>query len=81
MSRRRALDDEQIAALNAWYCDYERVGSLAEKARELNVDEQTIRDAIARVRGLSPRPVKRKLTTAEINQLIDGIHVEPSEVS
>lgn len=73
MTRRRALTDEQSAALAAWYADYERVGTFAEKCRALGVSEDTARDAIKRARGELPRPVRRKLTEAEINQLVDDI--------
>lgn len=73
MSRRRALTDEQVKLAAAWFDDFERVGTFEQKARELNVCEDTLRDAIRRARGEDPRPLKRKLSEAELNQLIDDI--------
>jgi hypothetical protein len=74
MSRKRRIDDpEQEQALLAWFEDYQRVGTLKDKARELQVDEETLRDTIKRLRGELPRPTRRKLTTAELNQLLDDI--------
>jgi hypothetical protein len=74
MSRKRRIDDpEQEKALLAWFNDYERVGTFKDKARELQVDEETLRDTIKRLRGETPRPVRRKLTMAELNQLLDDI--------
>jgi hypothetical protein len=73
MSRKRALTEEQEAAAAAWFNDYERVGTFEQKAKELGVDTETLRDAIKRARGLMPRPLRRKLTNAELNQLLDDI--------
>lgn len=51
MTRRRALTPDQEVALLAWYDDFERVGSLANKARELNIDVRTLHNTVARVKG------------------------------
>jgi hypothetical protein len=81
MTRRRALTDEQEAALEAWYSDYQRIGTVDEKCRELGISEDTLRDAIKRVRGQITKPLKRKLSQADINQLIDDISRGTSEVA
>jgi hypothetical protein len=81
MSRKRALTDEQEAAASAWFNDYERVGTFEQKAKELGVDTETLRDAIKRARGITPRPLRRKLTNAELNQLLDDIPRGTEEVA
>ena len=73
MTRRRALTEQQAIEVELWFRDYERVGSLNAKARELNVSKDTLRDAIARVRGGETRPLRRKLSESELNQLVDDI--------
>jgi hypothetical protein len=73
MTRRRALTPDQEAALEAWYSDYQRIGTVDEKCRELGISEDTLRDAVKRVRGQEARPLRRKLSQADINQLIDDI--------
>lgn len=73
MTRRRALTDEQAKLAAAWFDDFERVGTFEQKARELNVCEDTLRDAIARAKGKDPRPLKRKLDEAELIRLLDDI--------
>lgn len=73
MSRRPALTEQQAIDAEAWFSDYERVGTLERKARELGVDTETLRDAIKRKRGIAPRPLRRKLSDAELNQLLDDI--------
>jgi hypothetical protein len=73
MSRKRALTEQQAIEAEAWFSDYERVGSLESKARQLGCDQETLRDAIKRVRGIAPRPLRRKLSEAELNQLLDDI--------
>jgi hypothetical protein len=73
VTRRRALDEQQAIDAEIWFREYERVGTLEAKARSLNVDVETLRDAIKRVRGQEPRPLRRKLSDAELNQLISDI--------
>ena len=73
MSRRRVLTPEQETALEAWYSNYERIGTVDAKCRELGISEDAFRDAIKRVRGQETRAVKRKLSDAELNQLADAI--------
>lgn len=80
MSRRRRLTDEQEAALEAWYSDYERIGTVDDKCRELGISEDAFRDAVRRVRGLETKPTRRKLSEAELRQLIDGISRGTNEV-
>jgi hypothetical protein len=70
MTRKRRIDDpEQEKALLAWFNDYERVGTFKDKARELQVDEETLRDTIKRLRGETPRPVRRKVLDATYDQM------------
>ncbi len=73
MTRRRALTPEQEVALERWYSDYQRIGTVDEKCRELGISEDTLRDAIKRVRGEDTKPLRRKLSQADIDRLIDGI--------
>jgi DNA invertase Pin-like site-specific DNA recombinase len=73
MGRRRALTPEQSQAAAAWFADFKRIGTFEQKAREMGVSEDTLRDAIKRARGEDPKPVKRKLTAAEIDRLVDDI--------
>jgi len=73
MSRKRVLSESQEIELERWYSDYQRIGTVDEKCKELGISEDTLRDAVRRVRGLDTKPLKRKLSEAEINQLIDDI--------
>lgn len=74
MTRRRALTDEQAIEAERWFSDYERVGTLKDKARELGVDDETLLDAIRRIRGEIPRPLKRKLDIdAEADRILSDI--------
>jgi hypothetical protein len=77
MSRRRVLLPDQERALELWYRDYERIGTVDEKCREYGISEDAFRDAIKRQRSLDVRSMQRKLAEAivqaEISQLIDGI--------
>lgn len=74
MTRRRVLTDEQALAAEAWFADYERVGTLKDKARELGVDDETLLDAIRRVRKQDPRPLKRKLDVdGEVDRILSDI--------
>lgn len=76
MSRRRALSEQQAIDAEAWFSDYERVGTLQGKANELQVDVETLKDAIRRVRNQDTKPQRRKLSTAEIDELAEMFHVE-----
>lgn len=69
MTRARRLTNEQAQLAAIWYEDYERVGTFEEKARELHVDAQTLRDAIRRVRGEDTKGTRQKLSQAEIDEL------------
>jgi hypothetical protein len=72
MSRKRRIDDPEVEReLLVWFNDYERVGTLKSKAKKLQVDEETLRDTIRRLRGEMPRPARRKILDAELNQLLD----------
>jgi hypothetical protein len=74
VSRRPAIEDPEVKqALLAWFDDYQRVGTLKDKARELQVDEETLRDTIKRLRGEMTRPTRRKILDAELNQQLDDI--------
>lgn len=73
MSRLRKLTDAQEIELEAWYSSYERAGTIDAKCRELQISEDTLRDAVRRVRGEITKPLRRKLSEAEINTLLDDI--------
>ena len=79
MSRRRSLTDEQEVALERWYSDYQRIGTVDEKCRELCISEDTLRDAVKRVRGQDTKQLRRKLTAAELIRLTDDISRGTSE--
>jgi len=80
VTRRRSLTDEQCQQIERWYSDYERVGTVDDKCREFGISEDTLRDAIRRARGEDVRNLKRKLSEADINQLIDDISRGTPEV-
>jgi hypothetical protein len=65
VSRRRALSEQQAIDAEAWFADFERVGTFEQKARGLGVCEDTLRDAINRVRGKDTKTIRRKLSEAE----------------
>ncbi len=74
MSRKRALTQEQAIEAEAWFRDYERVGTIKEKAKEFGVDDETLLDAIRRVRGEDPRPIRRKIDIdAEVDRILSDI--------
>lgn len=83
MAHPRALSEQAEIDAEAWYRDYERVGTIDEKARALGVTRQTLYDAIRRVRGLDTTPVRRKLSALELGQLVGEAlarcHVEPRQ--
>lgn len=79
MSRRRALSEQQAIAAEAWFSDYERVGTLQAKANELQVDVETLKDAIRRVRNQDTKPQRRKLSTAEIEELVEFVSRESTQ--
>jgi len=78
MSRRRRFTDEECANLAAWFTQLRSMGSVAKRARELNVSEVALRDAIARGLGRDTGAQRRKLTQSEIEELADAIHVKLS---
>ena len=84
MSRRRVLTNEQETALEFWYSHFERarseIGTVDSKCRELGISEDAFRDAIRRVRKQDVRSTKRKLSEAELNQLLDDIPRGTTEV-
>jgi hypothetical protein len=82
-AERRLSDDEAILA-EAWYRDYERIGTFSAKARELKVDRNTLRDAIRRVRGELTKNTRDKLSAIDIDllatELLGGtFHMEPHQ--
>lgn len=79
MSRRRALSEQQAIDAEAWFSDYERVGTLQAKANELQVDVETLKDAIRRVRNQDTKPQRRKLSTAEIEELVEFVSRESTQ--
>lgn len=83
MPHPRALTEQAAIDLEAWYCDFERVGTIDAKARELGISRQTLYDAVRRRRGLDTTPMRRKLTQFELGQLVGEVlarcHVEPRQ--
>jgi hypothetical protein len=73
MSRKRALTEQQAIDAEAWFSEYERIGTVDAKCRELGVSEDTLRDAVRRVRGEITKPMRRKLSDADIDRLLDDI--------
>ncbi len=78
MSRRRRFTDEECASLATWFTQLRSLGSVAKRARELNVSEVALRDAIARGLGRDTDATRRKLTQADIEALADSFHVKLS---
>ena len=67
MSHPRALTEQSAIDLEQWFTDYERVGTVDAKARELGISKDTLYDTVRRVRGLDTRVVRKKVAhyTAE----------------
>lgn len=76
MSRRKALTPDQEVALLAWFNDYSRVGTLTDKARELNIDVRTLRNTVARANGTETTYGRQKIApreTVDIEQLAEQL--------
>ena len=76
MSRRRRFTDEQCRDLAEWFSNLRRMGSVAQKARDLEVSEVALRDAIARGMGNDTSSIRKKLSEAEIDALAESLHVK-----
>lgn len=82
MTHPRALTEQEAIEAEQWFTDYERVGTFEEKARELGVAKDTLRDAIRRVRKQNTRVTREKLSTSELVKLVELVeeamfHEEP----
>jgi hypothetical protein len=71
MSRKRALTEQQAIDAEAWFSEYERIGTVDAKCRELGVSEDTLRDAVRRVRGELTKPIRRKISEAESSRMLE----------
>jgi hypothetical protein len=73
MSRPRVFTDEQCRELARWY---ESRGTISDKAKELGVNMNTLRDAILRGQGKDVGHVRRKLAawfqSAQQTQITEG---------
>ncbi len=72
MSNHRALTHEQAVEAERWFAEYEAIGTVIAKCRELGIDKVTFYDTIARVRGKDTRTIRAKLSG-----LATTFHVEP----
>lgn len=73
MSRQRKFTDETCKALADWFSRLREMGTVASKARDNNVSEKAIRDAIARGNGTYESRVQKHLSDDEISKLVDTI--------
>lgn len=87
MCHPRALNEAEAIEAEAWYSQFERIGTFSAKARQFGVTRDTLRDAIRRVRGQLTRNTRQKLSAFEIDRLAEEIlagtndtcHVERSQ--
>lgn len=73
MSHPRALNEQQAIDAEAWYQEYERVGTLAAKCKELGITPHTFMDTIKRVRKQDTRLTREKLSAADIDALANEV--------
>lgn len=66
MSRPTKFTPGACAELAEWFRNYQRVGTFAEKARELGVSEQTLRNAIDRGLGKDDANMRQKMANAGV---------------
>ena len=69
MTHPRALTEQQAIDAESWYTDYERVGTIGQKCRQLGISPHTLYDAIRRVRGGDTRVVRAKMTAHDLDVL------------
>lgn len=74
MSRKRALSPQLETELADWFKDYERIGSLADKCRQLGIVPRTAHNVIARLNGTDTTYTRQKIAelTAEWCKKYDG---------
>lgn len=69
MPRRMKLSPGSCEELAQWFKNYQRIGTFAEKAKEVGVSEQTLRNAIDRGLGKDDSNLRQKLSGADIDEL------------
>lgn len=74
MTRRRRFTDEECRALASWFTQLRAMGSVRGKARELGISVPALYDAIARGDGRLPAATRHKLSSAELEDLVELIH-------
>jgi len=84
VSARLKLDETEAQNLERWYSNFERVGTIGEKCRELGITPHTLYDTVRRVRGELTRTTREKLSTEQIDALTTEIlagtsNVEPAQ--
>lgn len=78
MTHPRALSEQQAIELEAWYGQYERIGSVRAKCEELGITPHTLYDAVRRIRGQETRVTREKLSTFhdELSTTIMEEHID-----
>lgn len=70
MTHPRALSEQQAIDLEAWYGQYERIGSVRAKCEELGITPHTLYDAVRRIRGQETRVTRDKLSTFHMERTV-----------
>lgn len=73
MSRKRRFTDDECKNLAEWFANLRRMGSVAAKAREFQISEVALRDAIARGQGKDTSATRKKLSEADIDKMADEL--------
>jgi hypothetical protein len=73
VSRTPRFSDEECKALAEWFTTLRSMGSVAAKARELQISEVALRDAIARGQGKDTSATRKKLSEADIDKMADEL--------
>lgn len=76
MTHPRALTDQTAITLERWYTEFECLGTVAAKCKELGISRVTFYDTIRRVRGQDTKATRKKLRDAPLDQLL-SIKCEP----
>jgi transcriptional/translational regulatory protein YebC/TACO1 len=71
MPRKLKLSQGACEELAEWFKNYQRIGTFAEKAKEVGVSEQTLRNAIDRGLGRDDGNLRQKLSNADIRTFAD----------
>lgn len=61
MTHPRALTEQTAITLERWYTEFECLGTVAAKCKELGISRVTFYDTIRRVRGEDTKPMREKL--------------------